>query len=113
MADITADMQDLHELQESTAWDMDGRKLGTVGQVHLDAATGRPAWISVPLGLFESREKLIPLAGARFTAGAQVGDIHVAYSEDTIKDAPEIDVDKNLTPEQEAELRAHYGLDNP
>ena len=46
----------IHDLQDATVWDAADMKLGTVSQVAVDAF-GRPVWVSVPLGLMETREK--------------------------------------------------------
>jgi len=99
----------IHDLQDATVWDAADTKLGTVSQVAVDAF-GRPVWVSVPLGLMETREKFVPLAGARLVQGAQVPDLHVAYSSDTIKDAPDAERGETLTPAEEDLLRRHYGL---
>ncbi|WP_026552552.1 PRC-barrel domain-containing protein [Arthrobacter sp. H20] len=97
---------DISALQEATAWDADGEKLGEVSQVHLDARTGEPAWLTVPLGLFNTREHFIPFDGARLEGG----DLHVAYSKDKIIDAPDLGADSELTDEQTASLREYYNL---
>lgn len=97
---------DIHDLQEATAWDDDGEKLGEVSQVHLDARTGEPAWLTVPLGLFNTREHFIPLRGARVDGG----DVYVAFSKDQIADSPDLTAESELTEEQEESLRDHYNL---
>jgi|GEM_PF-4571364 len=99
----------IHDLQDATVWDAADTKLGTVSQVAVDAF-GRPVWISVPLGLMETREKFVPLTGARLVQGAQVPDLHVAYSSDTIKEAPDAERGDTLNPAEEELLRRHYGL---
>ena len=35
----------IHELQGSNVWAKDGERLGLVDNVHLDRATGEPAWV--------------------------------------------------------------------
>lgn len=99
----------IHDLQDATVWDAADTKLGKVSQVAVDAF-GRPVWVSVPLGLMETREKFVPLSGARLVQGAQVPDLHVAYSADTIKDAPDAERGNALNPAEEELLRRHYGL---
>lgn len=100
--------QDIHELQDATAWDREGKKLGFVGQVHKDRDTGRIAWITVSLGLLETKPRFIPMAGAR----VEGTDVFVAYDDEKIKDSPEIDADpeSGLSPQQEAMLASYYGL---
>ena len=47
-----------------TAVGSDGDKLGKVGQIYLDEATGEPAWVTVSTGLFGSRQSFAPLYDA-------------------------------------------------
>lgn len=49
---------------------------------------------------------LVPLRGANFEGDA----LNLAFSKDRVKDAPELDSDRNLTSEQQDELYRHYGV---
>lgn len=95
---------ELEQLQAATAWDVNGEKLGNVTQVHLDGASREPAWITVGLGLLNTRENFVPLAGSRLDGD----NLYVAVSKDTIKDAPDFTVEEGLTAEQESSLRDYY-----
>jgi hypothetical protein len=56
-------------------------------------------------GLFRRRESLVPLAGAR-----ELGDdVQVAFPLQQIREAPNVDVDVALSPEEEQRLAEHYG----
>lgn len=99
-----ADPYVIHELQGSNVWAKDGERLGLVGEVHLDRATGEPEWITVALGLFESRQHFIPLAGAR----RDDDDIYVNYSRQAVDDSPEINPEGPLTPDEETRLVDYY-----
>lgn len=83
-----------------------GDKIGGVGQVYLDDATGAPTWVTVRTGLFGTAESFVPLEGARLVGD----DIVVAFDKEAIKDAPRVEVDGTVTPEEEQELFRHYGL---
>jgi uncharacterized protein (TIGR02271 family) len=83
-----------------------GSKVGTAQQVYLDDATGQPAWVTVRTGLFGSSESFVPVKDA----SADGGQLRVPYSKDQIKDAPRVDDDGHLSPEQEEELYRYYGL---
>jgi uncharacterized protein (TIGR02271 family) len=83
-----------------------GNKIGSVGQIYLDDQTDEPNWVTVKTGLFGTSESFVPLSGASLSGS----DIVVTYDKDTIKDAPRIDPDGHLTPEEEASLYAYYGL---
>ncbi|MCU1433015.1 MAG: hypothetical protein JWP95_2120 [Actinotalea sp.] len=85
----------------------DGKRIGTVEQVFLDAATGRPAWVTVRTGLFGTAESFVPLEGA----STEGDDIRVPFHKDLVKDAPRIDSsDGRLTPRDEQELYRHYAV---
>lgn len=83
-----------------------GDKIGGVGQVYLDDATGAPTWVTVRTGLFGTAETFVPLEGARLVGD----DILVAFEKETIKDAPRVEADGTVTPDEERELFRHYGL---
>jgi uncharacterized protein (TIGR02271 family) len=89
----------------------DGEKIGTARQVYTDDQTGEPAWATVRTGLLGLKESFVPIADAELS-----GDrLTVPYTKDFVKDAPNIDEDGHLTPDQEQELYAYYGrtdLDN-
>ena len=94
----------IHELQGSNVWAKDGERLGLVGQVHLDRATGAPEWITVALGLFESRQHFVPLAGSR----RDQDDIYVNYSREAVDGSPEVNPEGALSPEEEMLLTDYY-----
>lgn len=83
-----------------------GDKLGSVGQVHLDDATGAPSWLTVKTGLFGPAETFVPIDTARLDGR----DVVVSYAKDLIKAAPRVDVDGSLSPEEEQTLYRHYAL---
>ena len=83
-----------------------GNKIGGVGQIYLDDQTDEPKWVTVKTGLFGTSESFVPLSGASLSGS----DIVVAYDKDTIKDAPRVDPDGHLTPEEEESLYTYYGL---
>ena len=96
----------IQNLSGTTAYDQSEDKLGKVGQVYLDDQTNEPTWITVNTGLFGTSESFVPVQGARLE-----GDrLFVAYDKQQIKDAPNIDEDGHLTPEDEQQLYRHYGL---
>jgi uncharacterized protein (TIGR02271 family) len=62
--------------------------------------------VTVRTGLFGSSESFVPLTDAS-TDG---GQLRVPYLTDQIKDAPRVDDDGHLSPQQEEELYRYYGL---
>jgi uncharacterized protein (TIGR02271 family) len=74
--------------------------------VYLDDSTGQPAWVTVNTGLFGTNESFIPLADASFS-----GDrLTVPYDKDKVKGAPNVASDGHLSPEEEQDLYAYYGV---
>lgn len=99
------DQYEIHQIQGANVWANDGERLGLVSEVHLDRDNGRPVFITVALGLFESRQYFVPLAGARRDGQ---DNIYVAFSKQAIKDSPELQPDGALTPDQEKALQDYY-----
>jgi PRC-barrel domain len=79
-------------------------KLGRIGQIYLDDETSEPTWVTVKTGLFGTSESFVPLNQARLEGD----DIVVDYDKDTIKNAPRIDADGDLTPREELALFRYY-----
>src|SRR3712207_3705952 len=96
----------IDRIEGSTAYDAAGDKVGRVGQLYLDDQSGRPSWITVSTGFFGTAETFVPLEGAAFDGD----DLRLAYSKDTIKNAPRFDTDEHLDQAEEAELYRYYGL---
>jgi stress response protein YsnF len=85
--------------------DRDGDKIGTFDELYLDESD-RPAWAAVTTGLFGMRQTFVPLSEARAD-----GDVlQVPFGKEMVKDAPNVDPDTQLDPEEEALLYRHYGL---
>lgn len=83
-----------------------GDKVGGIGQIYVDDTTGDPTWVTVKTGLFGTSESFVPLQGADIDGD----DVRVGYDKDTIKDAPRVDADGNISPEEEDRLYSYYGL---
>jgi uncharacterized protein (TIGR02271 family) len=97
------------ELIDSAVVDPEGNKIGKVGNVYLADATHQPEWITVKTGLFGTKESFVPLSGAR----TDKDGIHVQVDKDSVSDAPRIDADGHLSPEESTQLYQHYGLPVP
>jgi len=88
----------------ATAVDTTGSKIGTVGQVYLNDATGEPDWVTVNTGLFGTKENFAPLTGATFTGD----DLVLPFGKDVVKDAPHVDDSSHLDADEQEELYAYY-----
>lgn len=95
------------ELYSCTILDAGGSRVGGVSQVYLDDATGEPTFVAVRSGLFGNKEVLVPLGGAFISDGL----MQVPFAAELVKQAPAPRADRRLTPEQEAEIHRHFGLD--
>ena len=94
------------ELFNSDVVDVEGNKIGSIGQVYLDDMTGQPSWITVKTGWFGLKETFVPLE----RAVAADGTITVPYTAEKVKDAPRVDPDKHLDADEESQLYAYYGI---
>jgi len=93
--------------QGRTMVDPAGDKLGTIDAIYLDDETGQPEWAAVTNGLFTAKTAFVPLAQSQ-----DMGDsVQVPYDKQQVKDAPAMQVDGQLSQDEEAELYRHYGLD--
>ena len=87
--------------------DSEGSKIGSIEEIYLDAETDEPEWALVNTGLFGSKSSFVPLGQAE-RAGEGV---RVPFDKATVKDAPKMDPDGQLSQQEEAELYRHYGLE--
>jgi uncharacterized protein (TIGR02271 family) len=99
--------QDLDRALDATAYDNEGDRIGSVDTIYVDDKTAEPNFALVNTGLFGTNSSFVPLEGARMDGD----DLHVAFSKDKVKDAPQLDPEGHLEPDQEAELFRYYGLD--
>ena len=87
--------------------DRNGTTVGTISEFYLDRETGFPTWALVDTGLFGSNQTFVPLVHA-----TELDDgLQVPYEKRHIKDAPRVDLHDELTPDEEATLFAHYGVE--
>jgi hypothetical protein len=87
--------------------DRDGHTVGSVSEFYLDRETRYPTWALVNVGLFGGRQIFVPMLQA-----TEISDgLQVPYEKGHIKDAPRIDLHGELTPDEEATLFAHYGVE--
>ena len=90
----------------SDVYGSDGEKIGTAGEIYADDQTGELDWVTVNTGLFGIKESFVPLAEASFVDGRLV----VPYDKARVKGAPSVAGEVHLSPEEEQELYAYYGL---
>jgi uncharacterized protein (TIGR02271 family) len=95
------------QMRGETLYDSDGDKIGTVEEIYLDTDSGAPEWALVSTGLFGGKSTFVPVSDATETDG----ELRVPFDKATVKDAPKMDPDGQLSRTEEAELYRHYGRD--
>src|SRR4051794_30063323 len=100
-----ATMQDIETWRGRTLVDRDGDKIGKIEDIYLDRSSGEPEWVAVKTGLFGSNVSFVPIHDASPTGD----DLQVSYEKDLVKDAPNVNPDGELSPEEERRLYQHYG----
>lgn len=88
--------------------DDSGTKIGTLDTVYMDRESGQPEWLLVKTGLLGTKSSFVPIAGC----GADGDTLRVSYSKATVKDAPNVEEDGELSSEEEQRLYQHYGRDD-
>ena len=83
----------------------DGEKIGTIEEIYLDTETRQPEWAVITTGLFGTKQSFVPIGDA---TTADDG-ITVPFDKATVKDAPNIDPDGQLSEPEERQLYEHYG----
>src|SRR5919107_4519880 len=87
-------------------YDEAGQKIGSASEVYLDDETGQPEWLTVRTGLFGTKETFVPIRDADLTDDG----VRVPVSKAAVKDAPKIDTDGHLSPQEEQQLYRHHGV---
>jgi uncharacterized protein (TIGR02271 family) len=99
------DTNNPNDLIGATVYGSSDEKIGTVGQVYVDADTQAPLWVTIKTGLFGTGESFAPLDSATYDGDA----VRISFEKDFVKDAPRISDDGTLSQEEENSLYAYYG----
>jgi len=87
--------------------DNDGDKIGSIEDIYLDRETDAPEWAVVTTGLFGTKRTFVPISDAQ----PHDDGVRVPFEKATVKDAPRIDPDGELSHDEERTLYQHYGRD--
>jgi uncharacterized protein (TIGR02271 family) len=101
------DTQTIADWRGHDVVDRDGDRIGKLEEIYLDEQTGQPEWALVKTGMFGGKGTFVPLADAQPSGD----DLRVAFEKSQVKDAPSVDAEQQLSPQEEAELYRHYGRD--
>ena len=102
-----------HTREDVLSWrdrdliDNDGDKIGKIDDIYLDRETDQPEWAVVTTGLFGMKRTFVPLQEATPSEDG----IRVPFEKATVKDAPKVDPDGELSRDEEQTLYRHYGRD--
>lgn len=101
-----ANEKNIKDLFNATAYDRNGDKLGAVKEVFVDDNSGQPTFVEVGHGLFGMSSSLVPMRGHCLSGD----ELQLAFDKERIKDAPNLDADNHLTPEDQRNIYGHYQL---
>ena len=100
-------MNEVLEWRGQTMVGSAGDKIGKIEEIYLDQDTEQPEWALVHTGMFGSKATFVPITDAT----TQDDKVRVPFEKSQVKDAPKIEPDGELSPQDEAALYSHYGLD--
>ncbi|MFC0249996.1 DUF2382 domain-containing protein [Citricoccus parietis] len=102
------DYNTVEQLQDATVYGTDGEKIGSVGQVYLDDRTNQPTFVTVKTGLFGAKETFVPIS----EASPSRDGLQVPFDKAFVKDAPNVEADGSLTPQEEQRIYEYYSIDS-
>jgi uncharacterized protein (TIGR02271 family) len=98
-------LEDIQTWRGRDVVDSNGDKIGTLEDIYLDRNSGEPEWAAIRTGLFGTKVSFAPLRDASPTED----EIRIPYDKSQVKDAPNVEADGELSPEEEQRLYQHYG----
>jgi uncharacterized protein (TIGR02271 family) len=101
------ELTEAYDYRGRTLVDTEGDKIGEVEEIYLDTQTEQPEWALVHTGMLGKKSHFVPLRDA----GSSGENVRVPFDKDTVKDAPSIEPEGELTQEEEARLYSHYGIE--
>ena len=96
--------EELQNMEGQTAVDVNGAKLGKIGQVYVDDQTGQPLWVTITTGMFGTKQNFAPLYGSR----SDGGDLHLAVTKDMVTGAPGVEADGHIEDSENQALYTYY-----
>jgi uncharacterized protein (TIGR02271 family) len=96
--------EELQNMEGQTAVDVNGAKLGKIGQIYVDDQSGQPLWVTITTGMFGTKQSFAPLHGSR-PAGE---DLQLAVTKDMVQDAPGVEADGHIEDSENQALYTYY-----
>jgi sporulation protein YlmC with PRC-barrel domain len=100
-----ATLEEIRTWRGREAVGTDGERIGRIDDIYLDRQSGEPEWVAVKTGLFGMNVSFVPLQGASGSGDA----VRLGFDKPTVKDAPNVAPDGELSPDEERRLYDHYG----
>jgi uncharacterized protein (TIGR02271 family) len=91
-------------MEGQTAVDVNGAKLGKIGQIYVDDQTGQPLWVTISTGMFGTKQSFAPLYGSR----SDGGDLQLAVTKDMVTGAPGVEADGHIEDSENQALYTYY-----
>jgi uncharacterized protein (TIGR02271 family) len=88
------------------AYDVNDDKIGEIAAIYSDDETGRPEWLAIRTGLFGLNTSFAPISATT----VRDGQLHLPYTKDAVRDAPNVKPNGYLTSDEERDLFDHYGF---
>jgi hypothetical protein len=85
-----------------------GESLGRIDHVYTDEQTGKPEWVAVHTGLFDTHISLVPASAFSWTPVGET--LTVSLSRQVIGRAPHHDAGALVTPSDEQDLNSYYRI---
>lgn len=96
--------EELQSMEGQTAVDVNGAKLGKIGQIYVDDQTGQPLWVTITTGMFGTKQNFAPLYGSR----SDGGDLHLAVTKDMVTGAPGVEAGGHIEDSENEALYTYY-----
>ena len=103
-------IEDLSSLPGESVSDHEGRKIGKVKDVYgMGGKEDAPMWVTIEVSGGASGKRLVFVPLARMKQ--EKGEVRVPYSVQHINSAPEVEVEDELSEDDERALRDYYAID--
>ena len=96
--------EELQNMEGQTAVNVNGAKLGKIGQIYVDDQTGQPLWVTITTGAVATKQSFAPLYGSR----SDDGNLQLAVTKDIVQDAPGIEADGHIEDSENEALYTYY-----
>jgi len=101
-----ATLENVSEWRGREMFDRHGDKIGKIDSIYVDQGSGRAEWALVNTGLFGMRSTWVPIG----EAVSEPHGVRVPVEKATVKGAPSMDPDSEMSRDEEVELFRYYGL---